>query len=319
MSSQTTEAICVHLRLGHVKLLSMPVDYVPRRIDWAKWVDCISIGARVFGERIGVVPRISISPDHQESKDNTNFVAIQKQSGLDEVDIVKLFADAGEGSRFVFIGSWAQPTTSWIHSSQAVFSAKYSSLMSDVLASQLKHWSPMAERQEKGGTFLVTDDVGRLSSLATLCKAWRVRQLRLGLVTEAKLLSWFAATVDIHTGMSSEGEGVRLHRLAVLEPDQWCDSPRIRDEILREIQVPTNCPEIWVSAPSLGLSLWIADQQESLQTSIPKLRMPSSVLGWHPVRDSISFLAEAPSKSILYMVDRHSRLQVLMKEQDVSK
>ena len=119
-------------------------------------------------------------------------------------------------------------------------------------------------------------------------------------------------------GMSSEGEGLRLHRLAVLEPDQWCDSPIIKEEILCDIKAPADCPEIWISAPSLGLSLWIADQQESLKTSLPKLRMPSSILGWHSVRDSISFLSEAPSKSMLYMVDRQSRLHVLMKEQDAS-
>ncbi len=318
MANQTAEAICLQIRLGRVNMLSMPVDYVPRRIDWPKWVDCLSIAARVLGDRIGIVPKISISPDHQETKDNANLVSIQEQRGLDDVDLIKLFGDSGEASRFIFIGSWAQPTTSWIHSSQAVFSAKYSALISDVLASQLKYWSQGAERQEKRGSFLVTDDVGRLSSLSSLCKAWRLRLLKANILTEAKLPSWCAATVDIHMGMSSEGEGLRLHRLAVLEPDQWCDSPIIKEEILCDIKAPADCPEIWISAPSLGLSLWIADQQEPLKTSLPKLRMPSAILGWHSVRDSISFLAEAPSKSMLYMVDRQSRLHVLMKEQDAS-
>ena len=316
--NQIGEAICLQIRVGRITLLSIPVDYVPRRIDWAKWIDCISIGAKVLGDRHGLAPKIAISPDHLESKDNTNVGAIQNQRGLDEVDLIKLFSDVGEASRFIFVGSWQLPTTSWIHSSQAVFSSKYNALIADVLTSQMKYWSPTAERQEKAGAFLVTDDIGRLSSLSSICKAWRARQFRTAILTEAKRPSWFAATVDIHLGMSSEGEGIRLHRIAVLEPDQWCDSPNIREDILKVIRAPEDCPEIWVSAPSLGLSLWIADQQESLKTSLSKLRSPSAILGWHPVRDSISFLANAPSKSMLYMVDRHSRLQVMMKEREAS-
>jgi hypothetical protein len=318
VSNQTGEVICLQLRLGRINLLSIPVDFVPRRIDWAKWIECISIGAKVLGDRHGIAPKIAISPDHLESKDNASVVAIQGQRGLDEVDLIKLFSEVGEASRFIFVGSWQLPTTSWINSSQAVFSSKYSALIANVLTSQMKYWNPAAERQEKSGAFLVIDDVGRLSSLSSICKAWRARQLKTANLTEAKMPSWCAATVDIHLGMSSEGEGIRLHRIAVLEPDQWCDSPNIREDILKVIRAPEDCPEIWVSAPSLGLSLWIVDQQESLKTSLSKLRAPSAILGWHPVRDSISFLSDAPSKSMLYMVDRHSRLQVLMKEREAS-
>jgi hypothetical protein len=317
MAALPTEAICLQIRLGRVSLVSMPADYVPRRIDWAKWVGCLSTRAKVLGDRLGLVPRISISPDHQESKDNTNLVSVQEQRGLDDLDLVKLFADITDASRFVFIGSWEQPTTSWINSSQAVFSAKYAALIPSVLASQLKILNPSAERLERLGSFLVTDDVGRLSSMSSLSKAWRGRQVHTGLLNEARAPSWFAASVDIHMGLSSEGEGLRLHRLAVLEPEKWCASPTISQDVLRDIRFPADCPEVWISSPSLGLSLWIADQQEPLKTSLTKLRMPSAVLGWHPLRDSIAFLAEAPPKSMLYMVDRHSRLQVLMKELDV--
>ena len=318
MQTQPAEAICLQFKLGHIGLVSMPVDYVPRRIDWTKWVDCVAMGSKTLNQRIGMTPRVCVSPDHKDPKDNFAMVSLQEQRGLAYVDLLKMFSEIVEGTRFLFAGSWSQPIPSWINSSQAVFSARYGAMIPDLLSSQLRHWAACAERMEARGSFLVTDDVGRLSALSSLGKNWRARQTRSGMMTETRSPSWFAATIDVHRSISAEGSPARLHRLATLEPENWCGAPKIKEELLDSIRHPADCPEIWVSSPSMGLSLWIAEQQGPLSASIDRLRVPGAVLGWHPLRDAISFLAEAPPKSYLYMVDRHSRLQVLMKEQGIS-
>jgi hypothetical protein len=318
MQTQPAEAVCLQVKLGQIGLVSMPADYVPRRVDWAKWVDCVAIGSKAMNQRIGMAPRVCVSPDHKDAKDNLALVSLQEQSGLEYVDLLKMFSGIVDGTRFLFAGSWSQPIPSWINSSQAVFSARYGSMIPDILSSQLGSWAVCAERMETRGSFLVTDDVGRLSSLSLIAKNWRARQIRSGMLAETRSPSWFAAMIDVHMPKSTDGSPARIHRLAALEPENWCGAPKINEELLESIRHPADCPEIWISSPSMGLSLWIAEQQGPLSANAERLRIPSAVVGWHPLRDAVAFLAEAPPKSYLYMVDRHSRLQVLMKEQDTS-
>jgi len=316
MQTQVAEAFCLQLRVGEVSMVSMPADYLPKRIDWAKWVDGVAMTARVQKNKSTSQPRIFMSPDHLDAKDNLAFFSMQSQNGLEHVDPLKLMADVAEETKFLFVGSWNQPSPSWFKSVQSVFAARYAGFAAEVLPRQLKLWSPAAERMENRGCFLVTDDLGRISALSSLGRAWRSRQTRSGMTSETRNPSWFAAAFDVHLGVSSEGVGLRLHRLAVLEPESWCGAPQIQEEHLRSLRFGEGCPEVWISTPGLGMSLWLADQLEPLSTVQQKLRIPSAVLGWHPMRDLVSFVAEAPSDSVMYLVDANARLQLIKKELD---
>lgn len=315
MQAQFAEAFCLTLRLGRTDMVSMPSDYLPRRVDWAKWIACIASGARILNDRVAMSPRICLSPDHQDPKDNIAIASLQGQSQLESVDPMMLLSDVGDGSRFLFVGSWTRPIPTWFSSLQSVFNVKYGAMIPEILSTQMREWGVYAEKLEKNGTFLVSDDMGRLSALTAVSRVWRARQIRSGMMTEARTPSWFASVVDIYGPKSSEGIPVRLHRLAVIEPERWCGSPQIDPEILSIIRTTDDPPEIWISAPGIGVSLWIADQQQPLAAALGKLRMPGTILGWHPLRDIFAFLSHAPSGSMMYCVDQSARLQVLKKDQ----
>jgi hypothetical protein len=314
MQPQAAEALCVQIRIGRPKLVSLPSEFVPKRINWAKWADGVSASLRVKKNRFNASSRLCLSPDHQDSKDNLAVLSSQSQSSIDKIDFLKLISSVSEDTKFLFVGSWPQNLPSWFKSLQAVFTAKYASIMQDELGRQIKFWSSLSERLEANENFLVIDDVGRLSALSAISKNWRSRQLRANILQEVRSSSWFASTVDIHMSRSSEGESLRLHRLLVLPPEQWCGAPTF---VASLEQLGSGCkaaPEIWVSAPGAGMSLWIAEHHHRWGDGTSGLRLPSAILGWHPLRDMLAFLAEAPSGSLLFMVDSDTNLQVLLKE-----
>lgn len=314
MQTLTAEALCLPLQIGRIDLVSMPADYLPRRIDWSKWLDCVNMGSIVMGERLGVAPRVCLSPDHQEAKDNLSMAYLQSQGTLEQIDPVTIFSDVADGARFLFVGSWSFLMPTWFTSAQAIFSAQYASIIPDFISKQFVIWGRHAEQLEKNGSFLVTDDVGRLSSLTSISRNWRARAMRSSLQGEARSPAWFAAIVDVPMARSASAVDMRLHRLNVVEPEVWCGSPKLADDLVETMRPPKDCPEIWISAPSIGVALWIAEQQQPINEILSKLQVPGCVLGWHPVRDLLAFLSRAKDGSMLYMVDRQSRLQVLKKD-----
>lgn len=315
MQAQSAEAFCLSLRLGRINMVSMPAEYLPRRIDWTRWIDGVTAASRVHNDRVVSSPRICLSPDHQDPKDNIAISSVQGQSGLDHVDFLKMFSDVGDGTRFLFVGSWTKPIPSWFSSIQSVFNAQYGSMIPETVTRQMTKWTHCADKLEKNGSFLVSDDLGRLSALTSISRTWRARQIRGGAMVEARAPAWFAAMFDVYMPKSPNGALLRLHKLLVVEPENWCGAPKMHSDVVAVAQSLDQSAEIWISAPSIGLSLWIADQQHNLQECINKLRMPGAILGWHPLRDLVAFLAEAPSGSLLYLVDDNARLQVLKKEQ----
>lgn len=318
MQQQTVEALCVQARIGQASLVSLPSEFVPKRINWAKWADCVAIGLRVKKNRSFVAPRLCLSPDHQDSKDNLTLMSSQNQSGLEQVDLFKLISSVSDETKFLFVGSWAQALPAWFKSLQVVFGVKYSSSVQAILSRQIKHWSMIGEDLESTENFLVVDDVGRLSALAGIAKIWRSRQSRANVLAEVRSNSWFAATLELHMPRASEGSAIRLHRLHVFKADEWCGSPNFGRVSIPGLPDLGNTPEIWVSAPGAGMSLWITDQYNLLNESSEKLRMPSAVLGWHPLRDFLAFLGRAPSGGVMFMVDGELNLQILMKESEGS-
>lgn len=168
MQTQAADTFCLQVRLGKVGLISMPADNVPRRVDWGHWIDCVSVGSKISKNRIESEPRVILSPDHPESKDNISIVSLQGRNGLEDVDPLRMITDIVEATKFLFVGTWNRPTPSWFSSIQAVFAAKYAGISSQVLADQSKYWGFCAERLEKSGSFLVNDDVGRLSALTAI-------------------------------------------------------------------------------------------------------------------------------------------------------
>jgi hypothetical protein len=272
------------------------------------------MGQTLFGDRVRNAPRICLSPDHIESKDNMAIAFLQNQAALDQIDPVSMFADVADGARFLFVGSWSQPVPTWFSSIQAVFGAHYSQAIPGFLSKQIQNWNQLAESLERGGSFLVADDVGRLTGLTGISRSWRSRVTRSGPVSEPKSASWFAAMVDLPMALSEKSVEMRVHRLNVIEPDSWCGSPKIDQELLNQMALPKDCSEIWISAPSVGVTLWLGEQLNPLSELLPKLCAPSAILGWHPIRDFLIFLSRARNGSMFYMVDRHSRLQVLKKD-----
>lgn len=318
MQAQSAETLCASLRLGGVNLISMPSESLPRRVDWGKWVDCIAAGLKVLDQKIRSTPRITMSPDHVNPEDSIAIGMIYGQGGLEHIDLIRMLADVSEPTRFLFVGGWFRPIPSWFSSLQSVFNANYGSLIPDQLTKQMNWWKNCAEKKERDGFFLVSDDLGRLSALTSIARNWRSRQVRSGVLAEARSPSWCAASVDVFLPKSSEGQALRLHRLAVLEPEAWCGSPRITcDEQLTEASL-SGSEELWISAPGAGLALWIGDQFHDLKESLDRIRMPGAILGWHPLRDLIAFLSDAPSGSLLYLVDQSSRLQILRKDEEPS-
>jgi hypothetical protein len=314
MQTQTADALCLTLQLGKIDLVSIPADYLPRRIDWAKWLDCVNMGSLLTGERLGVNPRICISPDHQDAKNNQTIYYLQSQSTLEQVDPVALFSDVADGARFIFVGTWSLSIPAWLSSAQAIFSAKFSGIMNEFLAEQFSRWCRIAEILEKSGSFLVSDDVGRLSGLTGVSRNWRQRTMRTGVLSEVRSPSWFAAVVDVAMSRSANATNMRLHRLLTLDPDLWCGSPKIAFNEASLDQAPSSAGDIWISAPSVGVALWIAEQQGHLEHGFSRIHVPGAILGWNPIRDLLAFLSRARDGSLLYLVDQHWRLQVLKKE-----
>ncbi len=314
MQPQAAEALCVQIRIGRPKLVSLPSEFVPKRINWAKWADGVTAGLRVKKNRFNASSRLCLSPDHQDPKDNLAVLSSESQSSIEKIDFLKLVSGVSEDTKFLFVGSWPQNLPSWFKSLQSIFAAKYASTMQEELGRQIKQWSSLSERLEANENFLVIDDVGRLSALSALSKNWRSRQLRANILQEVRSPSWFASTVDVHMPRSSEGEALRLHRLLVLPPEQWCGAPTFAASLDHLRLSPKPAPEIWVSAPGAGMSLWIAEHHQMTSDGASGLRLPSAVLGWHPLRDKLAFLAEAASGSLMYLVDSDANLQVLLKE-----
>jgi hypothetical protein len=314
MQTQPAEAFCFQINMGAVKLVSMPSDHVPKRVDWAKWIDCSTAELTALRQQMSLAPRICMSPDHTEPKDNLGVVSIHGQRGLEHVDPMKLLADVSENIRYLFVGSWNHPIPSWSASVQAIHDARYGGLFPEFLSSQIKHWQKISETLDVASNFLVTDDVGRLSALSGLSRAWLGRQLRSGVFNEPKSASWVACSIDLYTPLSAGGTSIKLHRAAVLDPESWCSSPRLCTKHQELLQLAPECPELWVSSPGIGLSMWLAEQRAPLKNLIERLRCPSAVLGWHPLRDALAFLGAAPNGSVMILVDRHSRLQILLKE-----
>ncbi len=314
MQIQPAESFCFQVNLGAVRMVSMPADYVPKRIDWAKWIDCSAAEISMVDQQFSLLPRICMSADHEDPKDNLAVVSIHGQRGLEHVDPIKLLADVAENTRFLFVGSWNHAIPSWSASVQSVYGARYGAMFPDILSRQIRHWQRVAEKFDSTGNFLVTDDAGRLSGLAALSRAWLSRQLRSGVLNESKATSWFACSVDLYTTVSEPRNPSKLHRVAVLDPENWCGSPRLAAHHLELLRLSSDSPEIWVSSPGLGLSMWLAEQRAPIHSTIEKLRFPSAVLGWHPLRDALAFLGCAPHGSVMLLVDRHSRLQILLKE-----
>jgi hypothetical protein len=315
MQIQPAEAFCFQINIGAVRLVSMPADHVPKRIDWAKWIDCETAEITTLRHQMSMAPRICMSPDHLDPKDNLGVVSIHGQRGLEHVDPIKLLADVAENMRHLFVGAWNHAIPSWSASVQAIYGARYSGIYAETLAAQVQHWQKIAEKLDGSSNFLVTDDVGRLSALGVLSRAWLGRQLRSGVFNEPKSASWLACSVDLYSPMSAGGARLKLHRVAVLDPQAWCGSPRLDAKHLELLQSVPDCPELWISSPGLGLSLWLAEQRAPLKQLSARLRCPSSVLGWHPLRDAIAFIGAAPNGSVMILVDRHSRLQILLKEE----
>jgi hypothetical protein len=314
MQTQPAEAFCFQLNIGSIRMVSMPSDHVPKRIDWAKWIDCSVAELVTLKQQMSQVPWICMSADHADAKDNLGVVSIQGQRGLEHVDPMKLLADVAENMRYLFIGSWHHSIPSWSASVQAIYAAQYGARFPEVLSRQLHHWQKIADLLGVGSNFLVTDDIGRLSALHGLSHAWLGRQLRSGIFSEQKSPSWLACSVDLYAPLSAGGTKIKLHRVAIFDAHAWCGSPSIDAEYLTFMRSAADYPELWVSAPTLGLSLWLAEQHAAWDAVHDRLRCPSAVLGWHPLRDVLAFIGCAANGSMMIIVDRHSRLQILMKE-----
>jgi hypothetical protein len=311
---QPAESFCIQLNLGQVSMVTMPSDYVPRRLDWGKWIDCVTSSVRVIDSQITSAPRVCMSPDHVDDKDNLAVVSSQGQRGLEHVDPIKILSEVTENTRFLFAGTWFHPIPSWSSSAQAVRSAQFGSGHAGLLQTQVGHWKPISERLASSGNFLLCDDNGRLTALSSLARSWVTRQERSGIYHEIRSKSWFACGIDLLTPVSAGGTPVKLHRLAVIEPEKWCGSPAPEPEVMSLITAVPECSELWISAPGLGLSIWLADLRGVKAEAFDNVRVPSAILGWHPLRDAMAFLAAAPAGSVLLLVDRHSRLQILLKE-----
>jgi hypothetical protein len=302
------------MNLGRISMVSMPSDYVPRRLDWAKWVDCEASSIKVGIDAISSFPRVCMSPDHEEEKDNVAIMSLPSQRDLEHVDPMKILSEVSENTRILFVGSWFRSTPSWAQSVQAIRASQFGDDYPKVLQAQLASWLPISESLSRGANFLVLDDVGRFSALSTLAKSWITRQQKVGASQEVKSKSWFACSIDLLTPVTVGGTSVKLHRLAVINPEDWCGAPFPEEKILAAIKSNLDCKQLWISSPGLGLSLWLAQLRGISVSQLQNVLIPSSMLGWHPLRDAMAFLAEAPSRSILLLVDRHSRLQVLYKE-----
>jgi len=273
MHLQIAEPLCVRISIGQSSLVSFPSEFVPKRINWAKWADGIEIAMRVKKNRHLIAPRFWSSTDHLQAKDNMSFMSAHSQSGIEQVDLFKLINTVSEESKFLFVGSWAQPLPSWFRSLQAVFSAKYSTSLQDMMAKQVANWSILSEGLESTENFLVIDDVGRLSALSGIAKVWRSRQERANILAEPRSNAWFAATLELSAPKVAGGQIIRLHRLQVFKPEQWCGSPDFaREPFSNEFDMKT-AEEVWISAPGGGMSLWLADQGSILNQQNQKIYM----------------------------------------------
>lgn len=305
----------ISLSLGRVVLTSAPTESAPQKLDWDQWVENVAVRYSVFEryrpKRIGVLDRSNFLGDGSSFR---GF--LHSHHNLQTVDMLDLLAGWQESTVLLVHGAWSFAVSSWVASLKQVSELAHADGFNSMLHTQLDRWQRRYTEIADESLFVLSDVNGKFFNAHDYCNMWLRRVVRSRVVAESHSQAWSAGLVELFPINENSGRSTRLQRHAILDPSSWCGDPLWEEdlwEVCHHELVKTK--ELWISLPAMGLVADVEGRLHRLGLSEDvKMMAPSIFMGWHPVRDFMSFLAsESEHRSFVYM-DSQERLQIITAE-----
>ena len=301
--------------IGRAAMVALPREHMPQKLDWERWVLNMSVRFEHF-ER--PAPRRIFLLDHGERdpKVGTQVGSLtQTRDNLQSIDLFSVVGSWSETTLALTHGEWHFGISSWLESYRHVCVANFAKDVGNLLQEQIGLWHQISEKLKDDSLFLLSDSGSRFVNVSEFCHSWLERVIRSRVVPEPKAGAWAAGAFLIHAPGEGLGRKIRLHRVLVLEPSAWCGDPSWHLAFQAELApYIASVEECWVSMPSATLTLDIESRLQLLRESPWQLKAPSSVTGWHPLRDFVTFMSIGTFGAMFVYMDGFERLHFLIIE-----
>lgn len=308
---QSAELQALTVKIGRIVVISSPVDQAPSSLDWQRWVRNTALRFERFESRS---PGRVVLLDHldQQSDMQKSFETEIFRQDLLAADPMAILSERTGGHLLLMRGGVQFAASAWVESLRHLTQAKYADVLSKFLDQQFSDWRELASDVRDDSLFVLSDLGNKFVNASEHCQGWVQRIVRSRLVNENKKGSWAAGVMRVYDDLDQEGMKLRLQRLAVLSSIDWCGDPEWQHSIQGALDtVVSQTDELWVSVPYAGLALDIADRLKIVGLpASTRLRSPSAVLGWHPMRDFLLFLKSPAKRRLLVLVDSLERVQI---------
>ena len=304
------------IAIGRVSLVSVPHDSMPQKLDWHRWVQNMSVRFEHF-ERPGP-RRIFLLDDGEGGASGAKPVSSLPlaRENLQSIDLLNMAGSWPETTLALTHGSWKFSLSSWLESYKQICAAKFVKDVGTLLQEQIALWVELSGKLHDDSYFVLSDQGSRFVNVSEICQSWLNRIIRSRVVPEPRTGAWASGAFVVHAPGEGLGRKIRLQRILVVEPSGWCGNPKwheaFQTDLAKYLMKATEC---WISAPTCVLTLDIDFRLLRLRGGAWTLCAPSTVTGWHPLRDFMTFLSCAKDGSIFVYLDVHERLQFVVIEE----
>ncbi|MCX6126802.1 MAG: hypothetical protein NTV34_18900 [Proteobacteria bacterium] len=303
--------------LGRVIVISAPANHAPDRLDWTRW---IANTVNRFEKFERPPPAKVTLLDVRGTKVEPIFGVALEFSRLDlqTLDPISLFSESLLGVLHITHGTWLFTLSSWVESLKQIASAKFRGTISTFLNEQFQIWCQLMLQSSISEFFVLPDSGTKFANAADMCKNWADRAVRSRTLPEHKLGGWCAAIMQVFGKQDRQCEAQMIREILTLTPRDWCGDPEWHRGAISRINLTVeNIEEVWISIPNAGLTLDLFDRLKSLGLSKnAKLFAPSTVVGWHPIRDFMLCANRIERRIFIYM-DSSECLQFLLFDQTI--
>jgi hypothetical protein len=294
------------IRSGNItksSIISAPVDVAPSKLKWSSWVDNTIIHFKKFEPVDFKSVVVLTNGDRTTSIREFSGSKVYRRS-FDEMESLDDIIGQDSSVLVVSYGDWPRSSTSWLDSLNRVGTTAYKAQRDDHLNQQFLQWCSIQDRLTSHVGYTIADFGSRFCDADDVCKKWRVRLARSKHIPEPAVPSWFAGTLVMSQAEIPQGDNVMVDHIKIA-PIDWCGDPnwdsRIQDIISR---IESDTTSMWISAPFVGMTLDIIHR---LRSRFPERAFdfvsPSSVLGFHPIRDRFLYLGTARTNSFFLYFD----------------
>jgi hypothetical protein len=267
---------------------SSPKLYSPEGLNWDQWVTNTALKYEKFEgyapDRIQILESLG-----RKTKLSGSMGAELVRQEIESIDPISIFDNSNNSTLTLTYGAWSFSISSWIESLRKVSHAKFYNEIFTFLDRQFQNWIHLSQSVHDDSLFIVSDGGIKFINANDACSSWIKRINRSGVISEQSTGAWCSAMVTTHNKADHLGRTLKLNRSAILGVKDWCGNPNW--ENLPPDLLPTDpsaINELWVSIPYAGLTLEIVSRLKSLGIKENvTIIAPSTVVGWHPVRDLI--------------------------------